>query len=98
MEQGQNLDSKLGLTVGKLTPEIANKLGIEEGVVITKVESGSLADESGFRSGDVILEINRKRITTPEDYKNLTNSLKKGQTALFLVKRGEVALYIAMRL
>ncbi|SRR5579884_3256449 len=98
MEQGQNLDSKLGLTVGKLTPEIANKLGIEEGVIITKVESGSLADESGFRSGDVILEINRKRITTPEDYKNIAGSLKRGQTALFLIRRAEVTLYIAMKL
>ena len=62
-----------------------NRLGIEEsGVVITKVDSGSLADESGFQSGDVILEINRKRITTPEDYKNIAESLKEGQTALFL--------------
>ena len=98
-DEGQNSETKLGLTVERLTPEIANRLGIEEsGVVITKVDSGSLADESGFQSGDIILEINRKRITTPEDYKNIAESLKEGQTALFLVKREEVTLYIAMRL
>jgi len=98
-DEGQNSEAKLGLTVERLTPEIANRLGIEEsGVVITKVDSGSLADESGLQSGDVILEINRKRITTPEDYKNIAESLKEGQTALFLVKREEVTLYIAMRL
>lgn len=98
-EEGQNSESKLGLTVEKLTSDIANRLRIDEGgVIITKVDSGSLADESGFRSGDVILEINRKRITTQEDYKNVANSLQEGQTALFLVKRGEVTLYIALRL
>lgn len=98
-EEGQNSESRLGLTVENLTPEIANRLGIEEGgVIITKVDSRSLAGESGFQRGDVILEMNRKRITTSEDYKNVANSLKEGQTALFLVKRGEVTLYIAMRL
>jgi serine protease Do len=98
-KEGQNSESKLGLTVEKLTPEIANRLRIDEGgVIITKVDSGSLADESGFRGGDVILEINRKRITTQEDYKNVANSLQEGHTALFLVKREEVTLYIAMRL
>ncbi|MER3447730.1 MAG: peptidase [Candidatus Dadabacteria bacterium] len=98
-EEGQISEGKLGLTVEKLTPEIAGRLGIEEGgVIVTKVDSGSLADESGFQSGDVILEINRKKITTPEDYKSTASSLKKGQTALFLIRRGEVTLYIAMKL
>lgn len=98
-EEGQISEGKLGLTVERLTPEIASRLGIEEGgVIVTKVDSGSLADESGFQSGDVILEINRKKITTPEDYRSVASSLKKGQTALFLVRRNEVTLYIAMRL
>jgi serine protease Do len=99
-EEGRNSETKLGLTVEKLTPEIANRLGVEEdgGVIVTKVDSGSLADEAGFQGGDVILEINRKRIKNLEDYRNMANSLKEGQTALFLVKREEVTLYIAMKL
>ncbi len=98
-EEGENTEGTLGLTVEKLASDIANRLGVEEdsGVIVTKVDTGSLAEEAGFHNGDVILEINRKRIRNLEDYKNMASSLKERQTALFLVKREEVTLYIAMR-
>ncbi len=98
-EQSENTEGTLGLTVEKLTSDIANKLGIEDntGVIVTKVDSGSLAEEAGFQNGDVILEVNRKRIRNLEDYKNMASSLKESQTTLFLVKREEVTLYIALR-
>ncbi|MGH7909811.1 MAG: PDZ domain-containing protein, partial [Thermodesulfobacteriota bacterium] len=97
-EELQNVQSGLGLTVDELTPEIAKRLGVENerGVIITKVDSRSPADDAGFKIGDLILEINRKIITTSEDYKNILSSLTNGQKALFLVKRKEVILYIAI--
>lgn len=97
-EEFQKAQSKLGLAIEELTPEVINRLGVEEdsGVIVTKVNSRSPADDAGFKIGDLILEINRKRITTSEDYKNILSSLTNGQKALFLVKRKEVILYIAM--
>ncbi len=97
-EELQSVQSGLGLTVDELTPEIAKRLGVENesGVIITKVDSRSPADDAGFKIGDLILEINRKIITTSEDYQNILSSLTNGHKALFLVKRKEVILYIAM--
>ena len=47
---------ELGLTVQRLTPQMAEGLGLEkaEGVVVTAVEAGSVGDEAGIRRGDVV--------------------------------------------
>ena len=62
---------ELGLTVQRLTPQMAESLGLEkaEGVVVTAVEPGSVADEAGIRRGDMMMEVDRKAIRNVDDYK-----------------------------
>ena len=45
---------ELGMTVQKLTPQIAESLGLEkaDGVVVSAVDPGSAADEAGIRRGE----------------------------------------------
>jgi serine protease Do len=90
---------ELGLTVQKLTPQMAESLGLEkaEGVVVTAVEPGSAADESGIRRGDVILEIDRKPVRSLEDYRKLAATIRKGRGVLFLVRRGDSTLFLALK-
>ncbi|MBI4489979.1 MAG: DegQ family serine endoprotease [Deltaproteobacteria bacterium] len=89
----------LGLTVQKVTPQIAESLGLErpEGVVITAVEPGSPGDEAGLRRGDVILEIDRKPVRSLADYGKAMGETKKGKGILFLVRRGESTLFLALK-
>ena len=89
----------LGLTVQRVTPQIAESLGLDraEGVVITTVEPGSPADEAGLRRGDVILEIDRKSIRKLTDYQKAITKIKKGKGVLFLVRRGETTLFLALK-
>ncbi len=89
----------LGLTVQRVTPQIAESLGLEraEGVVITMVELGSPAEEAGLRRGDVILEIDRKSIRKLSDYQKAITKIKKGKGVLFLVRRGETTLFLALK-
>jgi serine protease Do len=90
---------ELGLTVQKLTPPMAESLGLEkaDGVVVTAVEPGSVADEAGIRRGDVILEVDRKPVRTLEEYRKLVASIRKGKGVLFLVRRGESTLFLALK-
>jgi serine protease Do len=90
---------KLGLTVQKLTPDIAENLGIGtvEGVVVTDVEQNSLAEEAGFRRGDVVVEINRKPIRNIEEYRREVQASKKSKSVLFLVKRGNNTIFLALK-
>jgi len=96
----QESEERLGLSVEEITPEIANQfnLAVEKGVVVTDVAPGSVADEVGFRQGDVILEINRRPIKSIKDYRNEVNKLEKGKSTLFLVKRGENTIYAALKI
>ena len=88
----------LGLTVQKITPEIAKSLGIKhaESVVIIFVELGSAADEAGLEQGDIIVEVNRKRIHDVSEYKKVVMAAQKGKRILFLVRRGENTMFLTL--
>ncbi|OGQ25039.1 MAG: peptidase [Deltaproteobacteria bacterium RIFCSPHIGHO2_02_FULL_60_17] len=90
---------ELGLTVQRLTPQIAESLGLDraEGVVITAVEPGSPGDDAGLRRSDVILEIDRKPVRNLADYRKVIAESKKGKGILFLVRRGENTLFLALK-
>jgi len=90
---------ELGLTVRRVTPQMAESLGLDraEGVVVAAVEPGSPGDEAGLRRGDVILEMDRKPIRTLADYRKAIGETKKGKGILFLVRRGENTLFLALK-
>jgi serine protease Do len=90
---------ELGLTVQRLTPQIAESLGLDktDGVVVSAVEPGSAADEAGVRRGDIILEVDRKAIRTVDDYKKAIAAVSKGKGILFLIRRGESSLFLALK-
>ena len=91
--------SELGLTVQRVTPQIAESLGLDraEGVVITAVEPGSPGDDAGLHRGDVIMEVDRKTIRSLADYRKALGESKKGKGILFLVRRGENTLFLALK-
>lgn len=90
---------ELGMTVQRLTPQIAESLGLEkaDGVVVTAVEPGSAADEAGIRRGDVILEVDKKQIRNLDEYRKSIAGIRKGKGVLFLVRRGESTLFLALK-
>jgi serine protease Do len=90
---------ELGLTVQRLTPQMAESLGLEksEGVVVTAVEPGSAAEEAGIRRGDVIVEVDRRTVRNLDEYKKAIAGIAKGRGVLFLVRRGESTLFLALK-
>ena len=90
---------ELGLTVQRLNPQMAESLGLEkaEGVVVTAVEPGSAGDEAGIRRGDIIVEVDRKSVRSIDDYKKAVAGVRKGRGVLFLVRRGDSTLFLALK-
>src|SRR2546425_5975903 len=72
----------IGLKVQTLTRELAKQFEVEltEGVIVTEVESGSIAEQKRIKPGDIITEVNRKRVTTPREFKDALKAadLKQG--------------------
>ncbi len=89
----------LGLTVGKVTAEAARAAGLPsaEGVLVTEVERGSAAASAGVAVGDVILELNRKRVRSPADFAAASKAVRPGEMVLLRIQRGESAIYVALR-
>ncbi len=88
----------LGIQVREVTPELAMRLGVNRGVVISAIRQGSPAAEAGLRPGDVVLEINRRPIRKLDDYFNIIKKAKPGEVLLFLVKRREGTLFIPVEI
>ncbi|MBZ4660213.1 MAG: DegQ family serine endoprotease, partial [Desulfacinum sp.] len=72
-------ESSWGMSVQNLTEELASRFGwdpSERGVIITDVEPGSPAAEAKLLPGDLIKEVNRKKIQNLRDY---NQAVKKGE-------------------
>jgi serine protease Do len=91
-EEGQGEEepkpSKMGLTVRGITGDLADHLGIAmgKGVVVQDVKPGSFAEDLGLNRGDVILEVNKQQVNSPDDFTKIESSLKSGQDVVFLVR------------
>ena len=92
--------NELGLTVREMTRRFSGVPGAQgrQGVVVTGVETGSPAEQAGIRVGDVILEIDRKPVSGLEDFRQVVSELTGGRGILFLVRREDTTLFLALRL
>jgi S1-C subfamily serine protease len=66
----------LGAKVATLSPAIADELRLDsnaEGVVVTEVENGSVAQSFGLQKGDIVLAINNAKIETTQDLLRAVN-------------------------
>jgi serine protease Do len=93
----KEVEEKMGASVQELTPQLALRYrisGIKRGVVVVGVEDGSLADEIGLQEGDVILEINRKKIETTKDFEKAMKDANIDKGILFHLHRKGSSFYL----
>ncbi len=85
-----------GMQVQDITPEIAAQLHSPnaKGVVIRNVRPDSSAAEAGLQAGDMVLEIDHKKVGSADDFASLAKAAQKDKkSALLLVQRGSSTLY-----
>lgn len=88
-----------GITVMELTKEVARQLGLganEKGVVVVRVDQGSTAEDAGLKKGDVIQEVDRKKVTGLEAYKKITSTIGPKDTVLLFINRGGRRFYLTV--
>ncbi len=85
-----------GMQVQDITPEIAAQLHSPnaKGVVIRNVRPDSSAAEAGLQAGDMVLEIDHKKVGSADDFASMAKAAQKDKkSALLLVQRGSSTLY-----
>lgn len=93
----------LGLTVKALSPVDRTDYAVPanaEGVLVSNIKLGSEAAEKGLMEGDVIVEINQQKVTTPEALIAIVDQAKKASRAsvLLLVNGGGDMRFVALKL
>jgi serine protease Do len=94
-QPGRLLD---GIGIAELDPQARKKLSVPRslsGVVVTGVEPGSAAERMGLAVGDVILELDRRRVPSVADFKRRVEAV--GDAVVVLLYRGGTTLYLAAR-
>jgi len=88
-----------GMAVQDITPEIARYLGIsgKNGVIVVDVQDGSSADEKGIQPQDIILEVNKVKISSMKDYFREISKKSAKQRVLLLIKRGKATFFVSLR-
>ena len=59
--------------------------------------SVSSADKAGLSPGDLILEVNRQQVINLEDFRVALGRTTDMKSVLFLLRRGENTLYVALQ-
>ncbi|MCM2314534.1 MAG: trypsin-like peptidase domain-containing protein [Thermoanaerobaculia bacterium] len=86
--------NKIGISVQELTDRTRQMYGVDEtleGIVVTDVKEVSPAGEAGVAVGDVITKARGKKVRTPEDLREVIESLKSGDALPLYVTRGSRA-------
>ena len=95
----QKTDVTLGIDVQMLTAALAEKFGLQErfGVLVSKVEPGSLARREGIKEGDLIKEVNRKEVRSVTQFSEAIEKVRPGDTILLRVVRGSRAFFVVIK-
>ncbi len=96
---GKHVAGKLGLTVQRLTPELARRLNIEraEGVAVTDVEPGSPAESAGLQPGDVIISVQGREIRSLRDFREAMRQADLRQGVRMIVESGGMRRFVFIR-
>ncbi|HOS77583.1 MAG TPA: PDZ domain-containing protein, partial [Syntrophales bacterium] len=99
LASGNAIDERLGMTVQEVTPEMARHLSLPDktGVIVTEVEEGGLADEAGLKPQDILLKVNRTRISGLKDFQKAISDGEAGDALLILVRRGKTSFFITLK-
>lgn len=87
---------RLGLRLQELPGQLAAQLGIQEGVLVSGVEQGSIAEEKGIQHGDVVMQLNGQPVRAVEDFVSRVRAVEQGDVMRFLMRRDSNQYFVAI--
>jgi serine protease Do len=89
-----------GVEVRDVSSDLARRFSLPRdrgGVLVVRIADGSPAEDAGLRTGDVIVEVNRKAITSVRDFSKSIASLSAKDPALVLILRNGRSIYLTIK-
>jgi serine protease Do len=92
--------NSFGVSLAPLSPEARQQLGLTDdvkGALIAGVETGSPAEDQGLRTGDVLQQVGREQVTTPQEaVTQLKEARKANKPVLMKVFREGMTRFVAV--
>lgn len=90
--------TRLGIKVADINDYFLKKynLQVRKGALIVKIKPGSFAEEMGLKEGDVIIDLNGKKIENKKDFEENIRKIKNYLQMLII--RGNTKFYLEYRL
>jgi general secretion pathway protein C len=79
------LDLKTIMTQALVRPYF--EAGVQEGFIISDIKPGSLYQKLGLQNGDIIIDVNGKRMQTADDILQMVNIMQSGGSIALSLKR-----------
>lgn len=91
LAEGRAIHPFLGVSLAPVTPQLAERLGapVSDGALVLAVQPGGPADTAGVRAGDVVVEFDRRTVSTVEDLLDLLRDTRPGQQVPLTVARAD---------
>jgi serine protease Do len=96
----KNSKGYFGIIAQEISPEISRQLGIPRGigVIITDVENGSPSEDVGLQPQDIIVQVNRVKITSMKQYTKEIGRAAEKKNVTLLVQRGKSKFFVSLRI
>ena len=86
-DKGEGTQVKFGISIRPASDEEKDLTPEKRGVAVTRVESGSFAEDIGMMEKDIIIGINRQTISSVEDIRKAQQGLRAGDPVAFRIVR-----------
>ncbi|RBI69445.1 serine peptidase [Vreelandella sulfidaeris] len=90
--------SPLGMVVAEIDDAMREQLNVQGGVVVRQVESDSVAANAGIRSGDVLVSIDHRSVSSSEELVDIVDELPTDRAIPVRLFRDGHSLFVALRL
>jgi membrane-associated protease RseP (regulator of RpoE activity) len=87
-----------GFSYRTIGDDEANEIGVEGGVVVSRVAAGGPAEAAGLKKGDIVQEVDGRRCDTAEDWQKVLSSAKPGDVVKLSVIRDKKDVDITLTL
>ena len=100
LTKGKESKVYFGIIAQEISPEISRQLGIprESGVIIIDVENGSPAEDVGLQPQDVIIQVNKVRISSMKQYTREMSKAAERKNVTLLVQRGKSKVIVSLHM
>ncbi len=96
-EQGVALTAKStygerhGIRIQELTPALASHFNFKgrKGVLVAEILPGSVSEAAGIKAGDIITKVNSKEVSGVQEFEEILDTVKAGNSLQILLFRGE---------